>query len=293
MCGRFTLRTSASAIAEQFTLLEVPGFPARFNVAPSQPVPVIRMRSEPPQGDGGRAAGDDNEAQKRSGRFSSVPLPAQRRELVWLRWGLIPSWAKDPAIGTRLINARAESAAEKPALWAAMRRRRCLVVADGFYEWQQTGGRANTEGDSPIFVNHGCAAVPAKIGTVPRAGRNKQPYFIRLRGDRPFAFAGVWEAWEGPDHSTLESCAILTTDANDLVRPIHDRMPVILSTAGCAAWLDPATEDPRQLMPLLAPYPSDKMEAQPVGDFVNSPAHDSPRCLEPALQKGNITLPGM
>ena len=143
-----------------------------------------------------------------------------------------------------------------------MRRRRCLVVADGFYEWQ-------------------------------RAGRTKQPYFIRLRGDRPFAFAGVWEAWEGADHSTLETCAILTTAANELVRPIHDRMPVILSAAGCAAWLDPAIEDPRQLMPLLAPYPSDEMEAQPVGDFVNSPAHDSPRCIEPALQKSNITLPGL
>jgi putative SOS response-associated peptidase YedK len=241
MCGRFTLRTAASAIAEQFDLLGVPAFAARFNIAPSQPVPVIRMPRE------------------------QTP---QRRELVWLRWGLVPSWAKDPAIGNRLINARAESAAEKPAFRAAVRRRRCLVVADGFYEWQRTG-------------------------------RKKQPYFLHVRGDRPFAFAGLWEAWEGADHSTLETCAILTTDANELVRPIHDRMPVILSPDGCAAWLDPAIEDPRQLAPLLAPYPSEEMEAREVGDFVNSPSHDSPRCLERALpeghalKKGNMTLPGM
>ena len=182
--------------------------------------------------------------------------------MVWLRWGLVPAWAKDPAIGNRLINARAESAAEKPAFRAAMRRRRCLVVADGFYEWQRT-----RPGEAALF--------------------------IRLHGDRPFAFAGLWEAWEAPDHSTLETCTILTTAANELVRPIHDRMPVILSASGYAAWLDPAIEDPRQLMPLLAPYPSDEMEAQPVGDFVNSPAHDSPQCIEPALQKSNVTLPGL
>jgi len=235
MCGRFTLRASAETIAEQFALFEAPAFAARFNIAPTQPVPVIRMPRE-------------------------QTLP--RRELVWMRWGLVPAWAKDLAIGSRLINVRAETAAEKPAFRAAVRSRRCLVVADGFYEWQ-------------------------------RGGRTKQPYFIRLRGDRPFAFAGVWEAWEGTDHSMLESCAILTSAANELVRPIHDRMPVILSAADWAVWLDPAIEDPRQLMPLLVPYPSNEMESQPVGDFVNSPAHDSPRCVEPALQKGNITLPGL
>jgi putative SOS response-associated peptidase YedK len=235
MCGRFTLRTAASAIAEQFELLGVPEFGARFNIAPTQPVPVIRMQQE---------------------------RTPQRRELVWLRWGLVPSWAKDPAIGNRLINARAESAAEKPAFRAAMRRRRCLIVADGFYEWQ-------------------------------RAGRSKQPYLIRLRGDWPFAFAGLWEAWEAPDHAALETCTILTTAANDLVRPIHDRMPVILPASGYTTWLDPAIDDPRQLMPLLVPYASDEMEAQAVGDFVNSPAHYSPQCVEPMSQKGNMTLPGL
>jgi putative SOS response-associated peptidase YedK len=222
MCGRFTLRASASVIAEQFALLEVPPFTARFNIAPTQPVPVVRL-----QGD------------------------TRNNELVWLRWGLVPGWAKDPAVGNRLINARAETAAEKPAFRTAMRRRRCLVAADGFYEWQ-------------------------------RAGRAKQPYFIRLRDDRPFGFAGLWETWEGPDHSRLETCTLLTTGSNELIRPIHNRMPVILSPDAYCCWLDPTIEDPRQLASVLVPYRSDQMEAYPVGSFVNSASHDTPRCIEPA-----------
>jgi putative SOS response-associated peptidase YedK len=217
MCGRFTLRAPASVIAEQFALFELPPFTARFNIAPTQPVLAIRTRSEH----------------------------------VWLRWGLIPSWAKDPAVGSRLINARAETAAEKPAFRTALRRRRCLVAADGFYEWQQ-------------------------------AGRAKQPYFIHFRDDRPFAFAGLWEAWEGPDHALLETCTLATTGPSELIRPIHDRMPVILPPNVYTIWLDPAIEDPRRLAPLLVPYPSDAMEAYRVGGFVNSPSHDAPRCIEPA-----------
>ena len=131
-----------------------------------------------------------------------------------------------------------------------MRRRRCLVAADGFYEWQ-------------------------------KAGRRKQPYFIRMRDDRPFAFAGLWESWEGPDHSAIESCTLLTTDANDLVRPIHDRMPVILAPEDYGQWLDPAIERPQDVAPLLKPYPSEPMEAYPVSPLVNSPANDDPRCIEP------------
>jgi putative SOS response-associated peptidase YedK len=235
MCGRFTIRAPASVIAEQFALFEAPAFTARFNIAPAQQVPVIRRRS------------------------GSV-LHGKGLELAWLRWGLIPGWAKDAAIGARLINARAETAAEKPAFRAAMRRRRCLVVADGFYEWRQTG-------------------------------RAKQPYFIGLADDRPFAFAGVWESWEGAEHTMIETCTILTTDANELIRPVHDRMPVILPPADYAAWLDPAVEDPRPLAPLLAPYPSEAMRAYPVGDFVNSPAHDSPQCVERMLRKGNMRFP--
>jgi putative SOS response-associated peptidase YedK len=211
-------------IAEQFAMLEVPPFAARFNIAPTQLAPVIRMQPH------GREL---------------------RRELVWLRWGLVPSWATDPAIGNRLINARAETAAEKPAFRGAFRRRRCLVVADGFYEWR-------------------------------RSARTKQPYFIRLRDDRPFGFAGLWEAWEGPDHATLESCTLLTTAANDLIGPIHDRMPVILAPEACVDWLDPTTEDPRRLTSLLAAYPAEQMEAYPVSSLVNSPSHDAADCIQPA-----------
>ena len=232
MCGRFTLRAPASVVAEQFALFEVPPFAPRFNIAPSQPVPVVRL-----------GKGDSPLSPRGTVPFSG-------RELVWLRWGLIPSWAKDPAIGNRLINARAETVAEKPAFRAALRRRRCLVAADGFYEWQWTGKR-------------------------------KQPYFIRLRDDRPFAFAGLWESWEGLDCSQIESCTLLTTEPNELMRPIHDRMPVILPTDGYQAWLDPAVERPEQLAPLLCAYPADEMRAEPVSTFVNSPANEGLRCIEP------------
>ena len=201
----------------------------------------------------GQSLGEREEAAQKGsvlGLGSSV-LGLRRRELVWLRWGLVPSWAKDAEHRQPVDQRPGETAAEKPAFRAAMRRRRCLVVADGFYEWR-------------------------------RAGRSKQPYFIRLHDDRPFGFAGLWEAWEGPAIGVLETCTVLTTAANDLVRPMHDRMPVILAPEGYASWLDPAVEDPRQLTPLLVPYPSEAMEAYPVSPLVNKPAHDSPRCIEPA-----------
>lgn len=229
MCGRFTLRAPASVIAEQFALFQAPPFAARFNIAPSQPAPVIRVRPKESASPGTAAGG---------------------RELVWLRWGLVPPWAKDPAVGARLINARAETAAEKPAFRTALRQRRCLIAADGFYEWQ-------------------------------RLGRAKQPYFVHLRDDRPFALAGLWEAWEGPDHSILETCTLLTTGPNELMRPIHDRMPVILPPSAYSCWLDPTIHDPGQLQPLLVPYPGEQTEAYRVGATVNSPAHDTPRCIEP------------
>ncbi len=220
MCGRFTLRAPASVIAEAFALLEVPPFTPRFNIAPTQPVPVIRA------------------------------APAMTsRELVWLRWGLIPSWADDPAIGNRLINARCESVTVKPAYRAAFRRRRCLVVADGFYEWQQ-------------------------------AGRSKQPYFIHFRDERPFAFAGLWESWEGPDHSAIESCTLLTTVPNAVVAPIHDRMPVILQPEHHDRWLDPMLQKPEALQAVLVPFPGDAMEAYPVSSNVNRPGHEDPSCVE-------------
>jgi putative SOS response-associated peptidase YedK len=221
MCGRFTLRAPASVVAEQFGVFELETFTPRFNIAPTQPVAAVRMTA----GDG----------------------PA-RRELVWLHWGLIPRWAQDPKIGARMINARSETAAEKPAFRAALRRRRCLVAADGFYEWQRTAGR-------------------------------KQPYFISMKDGRPFAFAGLWEHWEGPDDTVISSCTLLTTGPNKLVEPIHNRMPAILAAEDYDRWLDPAVEQPGPLMPLLRPYPDEEMTLYPVGTYVNSPAHDDPQCV--------------
>jgi putative SOS response-associated peptidase YedK len=224
MCGRFTLRAPASQIAEQFALFDSAEFRARYNIAPTQDVAAVRVRPD---------------------------VAAGRRHLAWLRWGLIPSWAKDAAIGNRMINARAETVAEKPAFRTPLARRRCLVLADGFYEWQ-------------------------------KAGTKKQPYFIRMADERPFAFAGLWESWEGPDHALVESCTIITTEANALVRPVHDRMPVILARDDYERWLDPAVRDAAALVPLLRPYPAEAMSATPVSAFVNSPAHDGPQCIEPA-----------
>lgn len=221
MCGRFTLRASPSAIAEQFELFESPGFEARYNIAPSQPVAVVRLRPE--------------EAEP-------------RRELVFLRWGLIPPWADDPSIGNRLINARAETAGQKPAFRQAFARRRCLIPADGFYEWQGQG-------------------------------RSKRPYLIRLRGDRPFGLGGLWESWEGADHARIDSCTVLTTEANELVRPLHDRMPLILAPEDYGRWLDPTLQQFGELAALVRPFPNGPMEAIPVSTRVNSPANEGPQCI--------------
>jgi putative SOS response-associated peptidase YedK len=228
MCGRFTLRSPASVIAAHFGLFDVPPFSPRFNIAPSQPVPVVRLRTE-------------------------EPSPPQR-EWAWLHWGLIPSWAKEESIGNRMINARAESVAEKPAYRAPFRRHRCLVVADGFYEWRQ-------------------------------ADRHKQPYYIRMRDHRPFAFAGLWDHWAGPQRKTIESCVILTTAANAILRPLHDRMPVILAAAEYARWLDPHVQEPAELTPLLDPYPAEEMMAYLVDARVNSPRRDDPSCIEPVPEE--------
>lgn len=202
---------------------EVPLLVPRYNIAPTQPVAAVRM--------GGSTA-------------------APGRQLTELRWGLIPHWAKDPAIGARMINARAETVTEKPAYKAALRRRRCLIPADGFYEWR-------------------------------KHGRRKQPYFITMQDDRLFALAGLWERWEGSDHSYIESCTVLTTEPNERVRPIHNRMPVIVSPESYDLWLDPAVEDAAPLAPVLRPYPPEPMQSQPVGPVVNNPRNDSPECIAP------------
>jgi len=224
MCGRFSLRArNAAILAEYFDIADVPLLKARYNIAPGQPAPVVRLKP-----------GQTN----------------TRRELILLRWGLIPGWAKDQSIGNRMINARAESLAQKPAFRAALRRRRCLIAADGFYEWQGIG-------------------------------RSRQPYYIRFRDDRPFAFAGLWESWEGPDHTAIDSCTIITTAAGELIRPIHDRMPVILPPEAYDVWLDPAVENFEKFTALLVPFSSREMEVYPVNTLVNKASHDGPDCVEP------------
>ena len=222
MCGRYTLTTPAPKLAEHFHLDTVPNLTPRYNIAPTQSVAIVRAAAL-----------------------------AGGRELTLVRWGLVPSWAADPSIGQRMLNARAETVADKLAYRNAFRQRRCLVLADGFYEWQ------------------------------PIAARKKQPYHIRLKDGQPFAFAGFWERWTSPDGSSLESCTIVTTEANDLVRPIHDHMPVILPEEGYAPWLDPAMRDAHNLQTWLKPYLAEAMVAVPVGDAVGNARFDDPQCLAP------------
>ncbi len=221
MCGRFVLITPGEVLAEQFQLGEVPALSPRYNIAPTQPVAAVRLARE-----------------------------GTARELVLLRWGLIPSWAKDPSIGPRLINARSETVAEKPSFRGAFKSRRCLVPADGFYEWQ-------------------------------RQERGRQPFFIRMSEGTPFAIAGLWEHWQGPGGEVIESCTLLTTEANEIMRPLHDRMPVILNPKDYDLWLDPTVQKREALLPLLRPYAAEAMLAYPVRSVVNSPANDSPLCIEP------------
>ena len=219
MCGRFTLTTNLGTIAKRFGVarfLEEVG--PRYNIAPTQTVIVVN---------------DDG-----------------TRHLTQMRWGLIPSWAKDPAIGNRMINARAETVATKPAFRVALRKRRCMIPTDGFYEWQQQG-------------------------------RRKQPVYITLKSREPFSFAGLWEAWTSPEGEAIKTCTIITTEANELFKSIHDRMPVILGKDAEGVWLDPAIQEPATLLPLLIPYPPEEMEWYPVSTRVNNPADDGPQCVIP------------
>jgi len=221
MCGRFTLFEPDRVLAREFGVSDFPPGSPRYNIAPSQPVAAVRAA---PAGIG--------------------------REFALLRWGLIPSWSKDPAIGNRLINARAETAREKPSFRNAFRRHRCLIPTSGFYEWQ-------------------------------RQERGKQPYFIRRRDERLFAFAGLWDRWENPDEGIIETCTILTTAANAVLAPIHDRMPVIVPPREYDRWLDPSLKDPDSLAPLLVPFPPEEMLAFPVSPRVNAPSTDDEGCIAP------------
>jgi putative SOS response-associated peptidase YedK len=204
-------------------------FEPRYNIAPTQEVLVVR---EPERGE---------------------------REAAMLRWGLIPSWSKEVQGGAPMINARGETVAEKPSFRTSLRKRRCLIPADGFYEWQQAPGAS--------------------------ARDKKQPYYIHRRDGRPFAFAGLWESWtpkDAPDSErlTLESCTIVTTAANATLAPLHDRMPVILTETDYATWLDPAIQDPAAVSPLIGPCGEDELVAEPVSTRVNRVANDDPQCIE-------------
>jgi putative SOS response-associated peptidase YedK len=233
MCGRFTLTDPDPELAVQFNLPQMPELQPRYNIAPTQPVAAVRLDAK-----------------------------GAAREMVLFYWGLIPFWAKDPSVGARLINARSETAAEKPAFRAAFRHRRCLVVADGFYEWQKQNGR-------------------------------KQPFYIRLRDEKPFAFAGLWERWEGPDGSVIQSCTLLTTEPNALMQQLHNRMPVILHPGDYDLWLDRDVQDATRLQPLLRPFPATEMIAYPVSRRVNSPENDDPQVIEPLLRAEDQPLPGL
>jgi putative SOS response-associated peptidase YedK len=197
----------------------------RYNIAPTQEIAAVRITPDSGQ-----------------------------RELAMLKWGLVPAWADDPKTGAHWINARCETAAEKPAFRSAFRQRRCLVPADGFFEWRTEGKR-------------------------------KLPHYITLADGGLFAMAGLWERWHR-EGQTIESCTILTTDANDLVRPLHDRMPVILPPEFYDHWLDPRVHDPEELKSLLRCFPAERMAVLPVDPAVNSPANDDPRCIQSLRQKG-------
>lgn len=220
MCGRLTLFAPPDELERIFSLAAVPALEPRYNIAPSQQIAAVRL---PPEGG--------------------------PRELVFLKWGLVPGWAGDPLIGNQLINARSETAAEKPSFSEAFHSRRCLIPASGFYEWQRTHW-------------------------------GKQPFFVRLRNEEPLAIAGLWESWEREGTELIETCTILTTEANSAMHPIHDRMPVIVEPSDFALWLDSDPANTPTRANLLRPLSSEKMHIYPVSTLVNSPDNDSPECVE-------------
>lgn len=205
-------------MTEAFGLAEVPPLAPRFNIAPTQPIAAVRASAE-------------------------------GRRLTMLRWGLIPAWIKDARQAPMLVNARADTLMEKPSFRAAFQSRRCLVPADGFFEWKAVSGK-------------------------------KQPMYFTMKDERPFALAGLWECWEGAGGARIESCALLTTEPNSVVADVHDRMPVIVPAEAHALWLDPTVSDPQRLLPLLGPFPAEAMQVHPVSSRVNSAACDDPACIE-------------
>lgn len=235
MCGRFTLRSDGNALATLFDLSAPPMLAPRYNIAPTQPVAIVRMNSQ-----------------------------TQQREWTHVLWGLIPSWAKDPSMGARMINARSETVAEKPSFRAAYKRRRCLVPTDGFYEWK-------------------------------KVGKTKQPYHITVTepetvellntdNELPFAIAGLWEQWSSADGSMIETCTLLTTEPNDATAVVHNRMPVILAPSDYEFWLGSGTDElpeyRRDLPHLMRACPSEWMSMRAVSTFVNNSRNEGESCLE-------------
>lgn len=221
MCGRFVFYSDPQFMREQYGFDEGPiEFRPQYNIAPTQQVVTVTNNG------------------------------TRRAELM--RWGLVPFWAKDLKIGYRMINAVGERLATKPAFRAAFKKRRCLILADGFFEWRKDG-------------------------------KSKIPTYIFLKSREPFAFAGLWETWKSPEGETVKSCTIVTTRPNEFIDPIHNRMPVILSSETQALWIDPLTEDPNNLQPLLAPSPAEQMESYEVSSFVNSPHNQGPECIKPLM----------
>lgn len=221
MCGRFTLTATPEELQAAFPTFSIPhDLPPSYNIAPGQPVPVI-----PNNG---------------------------KNKLTFHKWGLVPSWANEESLNRyNFINARGETLIEKASFRSPYRRRRCLILADGFYEWRKS--------------SHG----------------GKTPYYFYLKNKQPFAFAGLWEIWHSPHGDELHSCCIITTEANNVVKPIHKRMPVILSQDAYPLWLDAVEKKPQELAPLLNPYPATEMDAYPVSTFVNSPRNNSSQCIQP------------
>ena len=220
MCGRFVLENTPEQIMKVYRLSSLPDLSPRYNVAPGQQIAVVRQHN----------GGD--------------------RELAFLQWGLVPPWAKDPAIGYKMINARSETVQEKPSFKQALQARRCIIPVSGFYEWE-------------------------------KSGRDRIPHYIHLRGGDVMSLAGLWERWKSPEGMELQTCTILTTSANSLIKKLHDRMPVILHREEFGLWLHKDIDDVKQLAELFHPYPSDQLAEYVVAKEVNSPGNDSPRLIAP------------
>lgn len=214
MCGRFTFDIPLEVLVEIFGLKEISEIRPSYNIAPTQQVSVVRQVSD-------------------------------HNSLILMKWGLVPSWAKDPAIGSQMINARAETVAEKPSFRHAIKYRRCIVPGSGFFDWKHEG-------------------------------KNKQPYYFRMKNGRPIGFAGIWEEWKAPDGTLLDTFSILTTTANDLVAPVHERMPVIVPPDDYGIWLNKHLTDPEELKQFYEPFPAKLMDAYPVSERVNTVRNNSP-----------------